>query len=275
MSTGATALTAPPAAPPDGGAPQDWRTSLPEEIRGEESIKNFKDVADLTKGFIETKKMVGNATKIPKNDAKPEEWDAFYSKLGRPESPDKYEFKLPEGGAVDEKLLGDFKTAAHATGLQPRQAQNLLEWFNKTQGESVSNYTKTMEEDLGKLKSEWGDNFEANAKLATGLVKQHGGDKAVALMQNPYFGDNPDLVRTLGCAAQEIAALKAQIQKLTGEDSLILGDAPSGQDTKDAIIMKIAEIQNDPKHAYNDPRAPRDVREAAIREMSKLHQQLG
>lgn len=261
MSTASTALTA----PPEGGAPQDWRTSLPEDIRGEESIKNFKDVADLTKGFIETKKLVGNATKIPKADAKPEEWDTFYSKLGRPESPDKYDFKLPEGITADEALMKEFRTAAHASGLQPRQAQGLLDWFNKNQGERMASYTKTMEEGVGKLKGEWGGKFDEKLSVASRAVKELGGDELISLLEETGLGNHPTLVKFF-----------AKLGESTMEDKIIVGDTSSGdQQSKDAILMKIAEIQNDPKHPVNDIRAPYDERQAAIRQLSELYKQLG
>lgn len=264
MSSAATTLTAQPDAAA-AAATQDWRTTLPEDIRGEESIKNFKDVADLTKGFIETKKLVGNATKIPKADAKPEEWDTFYSKLGRPESPDKYDFKMPDGTKVDEALIKEFRTAAHTSGLQPRQAQGLLDWFNKTQGDRMTAYSKTMEDGVGKLKTEWGGKFDEKLSVASRAVKEMGGDELISLLEETGLGNHPTLVKFF-----------AKLGESTMESQLIVGDGGSnGQETKDEILRKIEEIEKDTKHPYNDSRAPHAVRLAAMRQVSELYKQLG
>lgn len=260
MSAAPTALTP----TPDPAAAQDWRTSLPEDIRGEESIKNFKDISDLAKGFVETKKMVGNATKVPKADAKPEEWDTFYTKIGRPESPDKYDFKMPDGTKVDESLIKEFRTAAHTSGLQPRQAQGLLDWFNKAQEDRMAGFSKTMTDGVDKLKSEWGGKFDEKLGMASRAVKELGGDELISLLEETGLGNHPTLVKFF-----------AKLGESTMESPLIVGDTGSGQDSKDAILLKIDEIRNDPKNPVNDLRAPHDVRQAAIRQLSELYKQLG
>ena len=262
MSSAPTALTAPPT---NDGAPQDWRTSLPEEMRSEKSFEKFKGVPDLAKSYVEIQKTMGNAIHMPKPDSKPEEWDTFYSKMGRPESPDKYELKLPESGTVDEGLVKEFRTAAHQSGLQPRQAQGLLDWFNKTQGDRMTAYTKTMEDGVGKLKGEWGGKFDEKISVASRAVKELGGDELISLLEETGLGNHPTLVKFF-----------AKLGESTMEDKIIVGDTSSdGQETKDAIQMKIAEIMNNPKHPYNDARAPHADREAAIREVGNLYKQLG
>jgi len=117
VSAGATTLTNNGAA--DGA--QDWRTSLPEELRTEKSLEKYKSVPEVAKAYVEASKLMGNAVHMPKADATQEEFDKFYARLGRPESPDKYELKRPEnpaGGQWDEGLEKEFRTAAHASGLQ-------------------------------------------------------------------------------------------------------------------------------------------------------------
>jgi len=261
MSSAPTALTAPPT---NDGAPQDWRTSLPEEMRSEKSFEKFKGVPDLAKSYVEIQKTMGNAIHMPKPDSKPEEWDTFYSKMGRPESPDKYELKLPESGTVDEGLVKEFRTAAHQSGLQPRQAQGLLDWFNKTQGDRMTAYTKTMEDGVNQLKTEWGGKIDERISVASRAVKEMGGDELVSLLEETGLGNHPTLVKFF-----------AKLGESTLEDKIIVGDTSSGEESKDAILMKIAEIQNDPKHPYNDARAPHAIREAAIREVGALYKQLG
>jgi hypothetical protein len=114
-----------------GGA--DWRSSIPDDIRGEKSLADIKDVGALAKGYVESQKMIGRSIRIPGKDAEKTDFDAFYgklrevpgvvympdgadeaamgdlyTKLGRPESPDKYQLKrpdnLPEGMVYNESM---------------------------------------------------------------------------------------------------------------------------------------------------------------------------
>jgi hypothetical protein len=281
MSSAATTLTAPAGGAPNNGAPngapeggaQDWRASLPEEIRGEESIKNFKDVADLTKGFIETKKLVGNATKIPKADAKPEEWDAFHAKLGRPESADKYEIKVPEGAKWDDATDVKVKELFFKAGLPPRQAQALVDGYNAMQTEQLAAYTKSLETGLAEITKD-----PKNVEIAIATVKEFGPEGFKEFLDNPMMGNlgnHPLLVKFAINAGNQITELRNQIKALKGEDKYVDGDASTDQGARDAILLKIAEIEDDPKSLIYDLRAPYNLRQAALRQRDKLYEQLG
>lgn len=263
MSSNATTLTANNGAA-DGA--QDWRASLPEDLRSEKSFEKFKGIPDLAKSYTELEKSMGNAVRMPKAESKPEEWDAFYSKLGRPESPDKYELKRPEnpaGGQWDEGLEKEFRTAAHASGLQPRQAQGLLDWFNKTQTERLTAYTKGMEEGVGKLKTEWGAKFDEKLGMAARAVKELGGDELKTMLEDTGLGNHPVLVK-----------LFAKIGESMMEDTIIAGDTHMEDSSKEAIQLKIDAIRRDPKHPFNDSKASPAAREAALKEMSGMYKQL-
>jgi hypothetical protein len=73
----------------------NWKASLPEDLRKEKSLEAIQDVSSLAKSYVDAEKIVGGSIRIPKEGADQKEWDAFYSKLGRPESPEKYEVKRP------------------------------------------------------------------------------------------------------------------------------------------------------------------------------------
>lgn len=262
MSSNATTLTNNGAA--DGA--QDWRTSLPEELRGEKSLEKYKSVPEVAKAYVEASKLMGNAVHMPKPDAPQEEFDKFYARLGRPESPDKYELKRPEnpaGGQWDEGLEKEFRTAAHQSGLQPRQAQGLLDWFNKTQTERLTAYTKGMEEGVGKLKTEWGAKFDEKVGMAARAVKELGGDELKTMLEDTGLGNHPVLVK-----------LFAKIGESMMEDVIISGDGHMEDTSKEALQLKIDAIRRDPKHPFNDSKASPAAREAALKEMSGMYKQL-
>lgn len=244
----------------------DWRSGLPEDLKGSPSLEKFKDIPSLAKSYTELEKMTGSAIKVPKSD-KAEEWDAFYSRLGRPETPDKYEFKrpaLPENVKYDEEMETAFKSMAHKAGLHPRQAQALLEGYNEISAGRITGFTKSMEEGVSKLKTEWGGSFDKNIGLATRAVKELGGDELTSMLEETGLGNHPILIK-----------LFAKLGESMSEDTVILGDQ-NVQDTnsRDAIQMRINAIRNDPKHPYNDRNATHGAHEAAIREVSGLYEKL-
>src|SRR6185437_3686507 len=119
-----------PASGTSNGIANGAAFALPPDVAKQyPTLTKFKDLPSLAKSYAELEKSYGSSLRMPAPDAPQEERDAFYSKLGRPESPDKYEIKFGEGVAVDDKLLGSFREAAHKLGLSQQQAQALGEWW--------------------------------------------------------------------------------------------------------------------------------------------------
>lgn len=92
-----------------------------------------KDVKLLAKKAYEQEKLLGSTIRIPKEDAPPEEREAFLNKLGRPEKADGYQLEapkdMPEGLPYDGELAASFKAKAHELGLTQAQAAGLHDMF--------------------------------------------------------------------------------------------------------------------------------------------------
>lgn len=115
----------------DQGAPASaqtsWLDTLPDDIKKDPSLATFKEPAALAKSWINAQKMIGaNKVVIPDDKASDEERAAFYNKLGRPESPEKYELKPPEGYKLDDATSKQMKETAHKLGLTPSQLNGLV-----------------------------------------------------------------------------------------------------------------------------------------------------
>lgn len=128
------------------------------------------------------------ALKMPGKDATPEDWSAFYSQIGRPETPEAYELPVPEGD------LGEFaKEAApmmHKAGLTTEQAKVLATEWNgyiakQTEAaakaeadQQIATAAKNTAE-AAALQNEWGQAHSENMELAKRAVRQFmPGDKA-------------------------------------------------------------------------------------------------
>jgi hypothetical protein len=55
--------------------------SLPEDLRSEPSLADFKDLSGLAKSYVSAQKMLGSSVRIPTEEASPEAREEFYSKL--------------------------------------------------------------------------------------------------------------------------------------------------------------------------------------------------
>ena len=265
----ATADTAaPPAAPTGNGDAPDWRGTLPEDLRADPSLKDFKDVGGLAKSYVETKKLVGaQGIKPPADDAPDEEWGAYYGKLGRPESPEKYTFKppaLPEGmGEVDAEGLDGFRKQAHAVGLTDRQAQGILDWYGTYHVAGVDKLTQhTATERKGAetaLKAEWGAAYPRNISLARQTVRDLFADSPTLASAVENAGNNADLVRGL-----------VRIGERMLEHGEITGNVPAGESASD-LDAKIEKMAADP-NAQNWKRETLDEYAALLQRRERLRE---
>lgn len=157
---------------PTGGA--SWLDSMPDDLKGLVANKGWEKPDDVVKGYQNLEKMVrGNPDsllRIPDTDADPKDWDGFYNKLGRPESPDGYEFPELTAGAPIEGFDDWAKNAFHKNGIGKEQASNLLKDYNEflTQAQQKSDeaYNLQQEEDEKALRADWGAAFDKEQKVA-------------------------------------------------------------------------------------------------------------
>ncbi len=131
---GVAGSLAPPAA---GGAPaappaQDWLAGLAPEERAYYDNKQWKGPEETLRSYIQLEKLLGphgegRTVVLPKDGAAPEELAEFYTKLGRPAAADKYELKA--GDSANPELMAGAKKAFYDAGLNPKQAQQLLDFY--------------------------------------------------------------------------------------------------------------------------------------------------
>jgi hypothetical protein len=180
----------------------NWKDSLPDDIRGDASLESVNDINSLAKGYIHAQRMVGaDKIAIPGKYGTDEDWQQVYSKLGRPEAPDKYElnYTLPEGD--DGANLNQFKEVSHKLGLLPQQAQGILEFYNEMnqavvkQGEIELNDNR--QNVVQGLQKEFGKATDSKIQLAERVAKQFGTPEIfeTKLADGTPLGNHPDMIR--------------------------------------------------------------------------------
>jgi hypothetical protein len=170
--------------------PNDILENLPEELRTNETLNNFNDVGALAKSYVEARSMLGNAIRIPSEDAgeedrarfleklvnnapelmvkpdlsEPEQSEAFYKTIGRPDDPAGY--TKPENVKLDTEVENELRNVLHAAGLSDAQFQKVLGAFSEREAQRQELVKASMEEATGDLKGKWGVTFEDRVNAA-------------------------------------------------------------------------------------------------------------
>lgn len=155
-----------------------WKT-------GDDAVTSYRNLETLWGAD-----KAGRAVILPKDDKDEEGIKAFRSKLGVPESPDKYELPIPEGDK------GEFaKTAAnwfHKQGIPKLAAQAIAKEWNDHIGALVkADEDRAKNESamqLEQLKTEWGGEFDKRSEFARRFLRASGWDDAKVNLYEQTFG---------------------------------------------------------------------------------------
>lgn len=242
----------------DGGG--DWLAGLSEDNRSLVEAKKWDAPEAVVKSYRDLEAHASKALVPPSEDAKPEDWDAFYGKLGRPENPDGYEFKLPEGVPedmpYDDTLKTEFQTWAHEAGLTPKQAAMMHDKYVQQAGQQ---YSTAVEDTATKvtgahdeLTKAWGDpgseKYQRNVELADRAIRQLGGEELrTELKQFGFMTDKGEV------ASAKITQMLANIgEQLYAEDAVYAGPTATDNpfaDGKQNLTEQGKIVRSDPKRA--------------------------
>ena len=170
----------------EGKAPASLYDGVSDEMRAWGQSKGYKgepaEFGKVLASLQEHDRFRGKAVVIPGDDAKPEDVDAFLTKLGRPGKPEGYKlesFKVAEGvDASKDPTLSWFRGAAHKAGLGEKQADSLAgefakfstEFAERREAERVAGI-QTAEK---AIRDKWGANAAQNERAVLALAKATG-----------------------------------------------------------------------------------------------------
>jgi len=232
-----------------------WFESIPEEpVRETMRAKNYSNPNEVAMAYHNLLKLQnGNpeVTSVPKADAPQAEWDAFYNKLGRPESPDKYELKPGEGVAVDQPTLEFGKKLFHKLGAPPAKAQEAVDEWNKFVGEQMAARVEAdrvaNEQALAALETKWGAELKANQAAGLRVIK--------SLKLDPALLEGVEKSVGLAPVVELLAAIGRRSDEGAGPLGGTSGDPTNPANmSQEAIKNAISTLQADA--AYNDAKHP-------------------
>lgn len=227
--------------------PPEWAKGINVEpdILKAPMFSSVKSIDDVVKGYYHAQKMVGaDKVVLPTKNSSPEEWKAFYNKLGVPESVDKYELETPFKGTDFETKV---KQKAFELNLKPDQAKALIDLMEERNSSIVADYEKEEQANIAKVKEtltkEWGTAYDRKISNAQKVIKHFGGeDMLKAVVNDPTVGNNETVLRLLAAIGD----------KLHQEDTFQQDVVTKFGTTKEEAKKKINEMMGDMKHPYHN-----------------------
>ena len=256
---GTDTTTAPvPYADAEGKLKEGWHGN-------DETLKRFTNVNDLSKSYLQVRKMVGTdmITK-PSDKYTEDDWNAFYEAGGRPSTPADYGFKRPDGMPdeywSDSRML-DWGEFMHKIGLSAAQAKQI---FEKNNGEVILGDTANKQAREAAvmaakdgLNQKWGAAYESKLHLGNLAIEQGTmGDSELKARVIEKFGHDPDFTEYSSNLGSKFAE----------HGSITVSQVPAPVD----IQTQITEIMQRP--AYLNPN--KKVRQPLIDQVMALRNQL-
>ena len=240
--------------------------SLPDDIRHEPVLKNFKSWDALAKSYVHANRKLGvpsdQLMQIPQGENA--DWNGVYKAMGRPDTPDQYELN----GTGD--MADNFRNQAHQLGLSQKQASELMNWYSEVQSGVDSSddedFAKEQVQWVADLQKEWGDSYIKNTKLAERAFRQFGSEDALEVMNATGLGSHPALVKMFS----QIGQFLAEDGQLTGNQQGRIGGITPG-----SAKTRIDELLNDKDFTtrYYDQYHPRH--QDAVNQMQRLYEAAG
>lgn len=269
----ATDGATPPSAPPVDEATQALNDAVADSQRPEWAPEKFWDpeskqvrVEDLGKSYMNLEKLLGREKiPVPTSDEDVEGWNRAYTALGRPASPDEYEFErptLPEDLPYDEDAEKSFRQWAHEQGLNKRQAKAFYDRYVKYQTERHAAYVEHQRQQRAQaehaFRRELGNRYEAEIAKAKAALQRYADPGYIQWLDESGQGNNPEVIRAWIRVGNE----------MVGEAKLKGSPAPSSTpaDAQKAIAeyrKRFAKELHDRHHPDHDLR---------VKELSRLYE---
>jgi len=229
-----------------------WKNSISEEFRKDPSIEKFTEIDALAKSYINATRMIGqDKIVIPTKNSTQEAWDEAYEKLGRPESPDKYNLKVESDVVnMDENAIKSFAEQSHKLGLNNKQAEGILDFYkNNMEGSAQQSKIDTetaQAQSEQELRSEWGRDFDAKVQQAGAIAKANINPEVLdmTLSNGIRLGDHPEVIKGF-----------AKIAGMMSEDKIVSTESENVNSVAD-IESEISSITNDTNGPYWNKQHP-------------------
>lgn len=234
-----------------GTQPPVWTTGLEAEFVGHAQNKGWDKLApdaaarEAIKAHRHAELSLGvpadRVLKLPAADAKPEDWNPVYQRLGAPKEAKEYDFstvKDKAGNPLDADLLEALRAASFENHLSKAAAAALAQkvsgWTDAQGAKAGTIDQAKIAEEKAALRDSWGKFYDARLIVAKQVAEKFG-----------FTGDMLDVMEGQAGFAKVMKAL-SDIGSAIGEDRFINpGKAANGAMTKEQAIARKAELLSD------------------------------
>jgi len=258
------------------GRETSFRDMIPEDFRDHPTLKPYDSLDKLVKSHVEQARLLGadkdRLVKLPGEKATPEEVQAFYNRLGRPEKPEEYGLQVPkdvpegvnfvEGG--NQKLAEIF----HKHGLSKGQAEAVFnDYVNYTlelYKDQAEQYSQGLEKARGALAEEWGRDYDAKVDMAKRAIKEFADEDTVNFLKENNLNNHPGMVKLLSKVGSALVEADYDGPGAGGDNSGFQGLTQQGAMQK----MQSLREDEDFSRAYYDNSHPNH--KSAVQQMEEL-----
>ena len=248
-----------------------WKAQLPADLANSPTMKKFQDTkegfAEAVNSHLLLEKLLGyEKVPIPKSKDDTVAWGIFSKAMGIPEKPDGYglpDVEIPEsmkGLAFDK---AKFAEVVHQNKLTPEAAKGLWAAYTEMTKQAYPQATKDQQDKItgliNQMRGEWGDAYKSKVELGQMVVNKFSENQETNDFITSTLVSDPRGIKFLAkigdqFAENKIGDFRYQRYSLTPEEAQAEWDA----------------IKSDMKHPYNDERAPKTARDAAIARVNEL-----
>ena len=248
-------ITEEPVTPEDNS----WQSRyLPDDLKENATLQKFKDVGGLSSSYLSMQEMLGSRVKVPTDESSDEERGEFYNKLGRPETPDKYELQIDErfsNNPQDLQKIQEFKEKAFDQGFSNTQAQKAVDFYTDMingamiDQDAVMGQARITAETA--LKKEWGPmQYDKNLALSRRAFNRFADDDLKKFVNENGFSNNIGMIKFLH-----------KIGTAFNEPEMVGMGKDSGSIDSDSARIEIDAMMKDSKHKYHEALFdPKDVK---------------
>lgn len=225
-----------------GGETAPWYAGIQnEEIRGYVQTKGFKDPGALAESYRNLERLQGvpqeRLLKLPEKHDDPA-WGDVWGRLGRPADAKGYELQFEGDPTFADKMAG----VMHTHGVPKSAAAAMNSAWNDWVKEAIEADTaakKTADEaDMAKLRTEWGNTFDANVEAGRRAGREFGLTEEEFASVSGALGSS----RTL----KLFQGIGVKLGEHGGFDPAGAGQGKGGfGQTPDQAKAKIGELQRD------------------------------